>query len=42
MDTEDLWFNKPAYISSFAQALKAKGISAEEAASGVRADDVPS
>ena len=38
MDTEDVWFNRPAYVDSFAQALKAKGVTAAEAASGAKAD----
>lgn len=38
MDTEDVWFNKPAYVDSFAQALKAKGVTAAEAAGGAKAD----
>lgn len=36
MDREDVWFNRPAYVSSFAQALKAKGVTAAEAASGAK------
>ena len=38
LDAEDLWFNRPAYVDSFAQALKAKGVTAEEAASGAKAE----
>lgn len=38
MDAEDVWFNRPAYVDSFAQALKAKGVTAAEAASGAKAD----
>lgn len=34
LDKEDRIFNKGAYIDSFAQALKAKGVTAEEAVSG--------
>lgn len=34
MDAEDVLFNRPAYIDSFAQALKAKGITAEQARNG--------
>ena len=36
LDTEDVWFNKPAYVDSLAQAMKAKGITAEEARAGVK------
>ena len=38
LDWGDLVFNKSAYVDSFAQALKAKGVTAEEAASGAKAD----
>ena len=38
LDLGDLVFNKSAYVDSFAQALKAKGVTAEEAASGAKAD----
>ena len=38
LDMEDLVFNRSAYVSSFAQALKAKGVTAAEAASGSKAD----
>lgn len=38
MDAEDVWFNRTAYVDSFAQALKAKGVTAAEAASGAKAD----
>ncbi len=38
LDAEDVWFNRPAYVDSFAQALKAKGVTAEEAASGAKAE----
>lgn len=38
LDWGDLVFNKSAYADSFAQALKAKGVTAEEAASGAKAD----
>lgn len=38
LDAEDVLFNRPAYVESFAQALKAKGVTAEEAASGAKAD----
>lgn len=34
LDMEDLFFSKRAYVNSFASALKAKGITAEQAASG--------
>ena len=34
MDAGDVLFNRPAYIDSFAQALKAKGITAEQARNG--------
>ena len=40
LDAEDVLFNKPAYVNSFAQALKAKGVTAEEAAAGTRSTDV--
>lgn len=40
LDAEDVLFNKPAYVNSFAQALKAKGVTAEEAAAGTRSADV--
>lgn len=36
LDTEDVWFNKPAYVDSLAQAMKAKGITAEEARAGAK------
>lgn len=36
LDKEDVWFNKPAYVDSLAQAMKAKGITAEEARAGVK------
>lgn len=38
LDREDLFFNRPVYVDSFAQALKAKGVTAEEAASGQKAE----
>ena len=38
LDLGDVIFNKSAYVDSFAQALKAKGVTAEEAASGAKAD----
>lgn len=34
LELEDRWFNESAYVSSLAQALKAKGITAEEAKAG--------
>ena len=37
LDAEDFLFNRSAYVDSFAQALKAKGVTADEAASGVKA-----
>lgn len=40
LDREDVLFNKGAYIDSFAQALKAKGVTAAEAHAGTRAADV--
>lgn len=40
LDREDVWFNRPAYVESFAQALKAKGVTAAEAAAGTRPADV--
>ena len=40
LDREDTMFNKGAYIDSFAQALKAKGVTAAEAQAGTRAADV--
>lgn len=40
LDFEDVLFNRSAYVDSFAQALKAKGVTAEEAAAGTRAADV--
>lgn len=38
LDWGDALFNKPAYIESLAQAMKARGITAEEARSGDKAD----
>ena len=38
LDAEDRIFNQNAYVDSFAQALKAKGVTAEEAASGRKHD----
>ena len=38
LDKEDVLFNRGAYVDSFAQALKAKGVTAEEAASGKKKD----
>ena len=40
LDYEDVLFNKGAYVDSFAQALKAKGVTAAEAQAGTRAADV--
>ena len=40
LDAEDLFFNRGAYVESFAQALKAKGVTAAEAQAGTRAADV--
>ena len=40
LDREDVLFNKGAYIDSFAQALKAKGVTAAEAEAGTRSADV--
>ncbi len=40
LDYEDVIFNRGAYVDSFAQALKAKGVTAAEAAAGTRAADV--
>ena len=40
LDYEDVIFNKGAYVDSFAQALKAKGVTAAEAEAGTRAADV--
>lgn len=36
LDRGDVLFNRPAYVESFAQALKAKGVTAEEAKSGAK------
>ncbi len=36
LDRGDVLFNRPAYVESFAQALKAKGVTAEEAQSGAK------
>lgn len=38
LDLGDVLFNKAAYVDSFAQALKAKGVTAQEAASGAKAE----
>ena len=38
LDLGDVIFNKSAYVDSFAQALKAKGVTAAEAAGGAKAD----
>ena len=38
LDRGDILFNKSAYVDSFAQALKAKGVTAAEAAGGAKAD----
>lgn len=38
LDLGDVIFNKSAYVDSFAQALQAKGVTAQEAASGAKAD----
>ena len=38
LDAEDVLFNKSAYVDSFAQALKAKGVTAAEAAGGAKSD----
>ena len=38
LDRGDVLFNRPAYVESFAQALKAKGVTAEEAQSGAKAE----
>ena len=38
LDAEDVLFNRSAYVDSFAQALQAKGVTAQEAASGAKAD----
>lgn len=40
LDYEDVIFNRAAYVDSFAQALQAKGVTAEEAHAGTRAADV--
>lgn len=40
LDREDVRFNKSAYVDSFAQALQAKGVTAEEAHAGTRTADV--
>ena len=40
LDYEDVIFNRAAYVDSFAQALKAKGVTAAEAHAGTRAADV--
>lgn len=40
LDKADRLFNKSAYVDSFAQALKAKGVTAAEAAAGTRSADV--
>lgn len=40
LDREDMRFNKSAYVDSFAQALQAKGVTAEEAHAGTRTADV--
>lgn len=36
LDRGDVLFNRPAYVESFAQALKAKGVTAEEAQRGAK------
>lgn len=36
LDRGDVLFNRPAYVESFAQALKAKGVTAGEAQSGAK------
>ena len=38
LDAEDLLFNRPAYVGALARALKARGVTAQEAASGQKAD----
>lgn len=38
LDLGDVIFNKSAYVDSFAQALKAKGVTAAEAAGGAKSD----
>ena len=38
LDLGDVIFNKSAYVDSFAQALKAKGVTAAEAAGGSKSD----
>ena len=38
LDRGDVIFNRPAYVESFAQALKAKGVTAEEAQSGAKSE----
>lgn len=38
LDAEDLLFNRPAYVGALARALKAQGVTAQEAASGQKAD----
>lgn len=40
LDYEDVIFNRAAYVDSFAQALKAKGVTAAEAEAGTRSADV--
>lgn len=40
LDYEDVIFNRSAYVDSFAQALKAKGVTAAEAEAGTRSADV--
>ena len=40
LDREDVFFNRGAYVDSFAQALQAKGVTAAEAHAGTRAADV--
>lgn len=38
LDAEDILFNRPAYVGALARALKAQGVTAQEAASGQKAD----
>ena len=40
LDYEDVIFNRAAYVDSFAQAMKAKGVTAAEAEAGTRSADV--
>ena len=40
LDAEDLLFNRPAYVGALARALKAQGVTAQEAVSGQKADQV--